>query len=774
MSLDQQHLCLHYSAPASEWSQALPLGNGRLGCMVHGRTTTELLQLNEDSVWYGGPQDRTPKSAQHLPRLRQLIRDGRHGEAEQLVRDEFFSSPASMRHYEPLGSVYLEFGHQQESVKSYKRWLDIGNAISSVVYEFDGSGIRRDVIASHPDNVLVMRITSTQPICFRVSLGRRGENEWDTNEFFDRLTVTESNEAKAVCISMDATPGGQFSNRLCCVVGVKCDIKHGTVGAVGSCINVRSTECLIAIGAHTTYRHSDPRGAAMTDVCKALQTSWGQLLSRHTEDYQGLFNRTSIRLWPDMSEGFTDERIAQRHPEDVGLIALYHNYGRYLLISSSRNGSQPLPANLQGLWNPSFSPPWGSKYTININIQMNYWPAGPFNLFECALPLVELLERMAERGRKTAELMYGCAGWCCHHNTDIWADTDPQDTWMPATLWPLGGLWLCIDVIQMLQYKYDAALHMRLFPILEGCIDFIRDFLVPSEDGDYLVTSPSLSPENTFVAKSGELGIFCEGSVIDMTIIVSALRLYLWSVGTLGKADRLKSDVEVMLTRIAPLRINEDDLIQEWGTHDYKEHEPGHRHVSHLFGLYPGNTIDPIRSPELANAARRVLERRAAHGGGHTGWSRAWLLNMHARLQDAVGCGKHMEALLRNSTLPNLLDNHPPFQIDGNFGGCAGVVECIVQSFQDESTPREEQEIEIRLLPACPVLWSKGEVSGICLRGGWETSFEWENGKIVGPVRVRSTQANCPRARLIFPDGQSVSVRGLGEHEVRCGSDTES
>ncbi|KAK6077407.1 alpha-L-fucosidase [Seiridium cupressi] len=767
MDSDDANLHLHYTSPAREWSQALPLGNGRLGCMVHGRTATELLQLNEDSVWYGGPQDRTPQSAKHLPHLRQLIRDGRHREAEELVRDEFFSSPASMRHYEPLGTAYFEFGHADRDVKAFRRWLDIGSATSTVTYEINGVSIRRDVISSHPDNVLVMHITSSEPISFTVCLGRRGEQEWDTNEFFDRLRVKNDGVEGSSFILMDATPGGQSSNRLCCVAGVKSYPSNGSVEAVGTCVRVKSTDCLVVIGAHTTYRRGDPETAAWTDVSRALKSSWRELLMRHVTDYQSLFNRTSLRIWPDFHRLPTDVRITERDSADAGLIALYHNYGKYLLISSSRDSPKALPANLQGIWSPSFSPPWGSKYTININIQMNYWPAPLSNLSECALPLLTLLERMAERGKKTARTMYGCSGWCSHHTTDIWADTDPQDTWMPATLWPLGGLWLCIDAVQLLQYQYDNALHERLFPLLEGCVEFLCDFLVPSSDGAHLVTSPSLSPENTFVSESGQLGIFCEGSAIDMTIIKSALGLYLWSVGILGKQSPLAEEVEEMMRRIRPLQINQDGLIQEWGIQDHKEYEPGHRHVSHLFGLYPGNSIDPTTSPDLADAARQVLERRAAHGGGHTGWSRAWLLNLHARLRDPQGCGNHMEALLSKSTLPNLLDNHPPFQIDGNFGGCAGVIECLVQSFEGvEPRPEGGKEIVVRLLPACPRSWSAGQLSGICLRGGWQISFRWAQGEIIEPVCVRATQNGFIHAQLVFPNGQSFSVDGFGEHQV--------
>ncbi|KAH8674297.1 Six-hairpin glycosidase-like protein [Xylariales sp. PMI_506] len=754
MDPENLHSCLHYTSPAAEWTQALPIGNGRLGCMVHGRTATEVLQLNEDSVWYGGPQDRTPRAAaQHLPRLRELIRAGRHREAEQLARDEFFASPSSMRHYEPLGQAYLEFEDDSsdgsdrggsvggEKVQDYRRWLDINSAVTSTSYTTaSGVSVTRDAIASYPDGVVALRIKSSRQIRFRAKLSRRGEIEWDTTEFLDSVSArTDGSSPDANGrIVMRAVPGGRDSNELCCVLGARCAPGSGVVRASGTCLVVEATECLIVIGAQTSYRHADPERETSSNVSRALQYTWDELLERHVRDYRELFNRTNLRFWPDSSETPTDVRLSKRDPLDAGLVALYHNYGRYLLIASSRDGPKALPANLQGIWSPSFSPPWGCKFTININTQMNYWPAGLCGLTECFLPLVDLLERMAERGKRTARLMYGCDGWCAHHNADIWADTDPQDTWMPATLWPLGGLWICVDAMIMLEHQYDRHLHERLHPVLKGCIVFLRDFLIPSEDGEYLVTCPSLSPENTYISKSGELGIFCEGSVMDMSIVQAALRLYIQSADKLSDDDTvLREDAACMLARIAPIQVNKDGLIQEWGLGDFEEHEPGHRHVSHLFGLHPGDQIRPRSSPRLAEAARRVLARRAAHGGGHTGWSRAWLLNMHARLEDAEGCGEHMELLLSRSTLPNLLDNHPPFQIDGNFGGCAGIIECILQSSYVQ-TDGAEGLVVISLFPACPKEWqARGRIFGIRVRGGWEISFEWREGQILDPVQVQ-------------------------------------
>ncbi|KAF5025372.1 hypothetical protein F66182_2537 [Fusarium sp. NRRL 66182] len=753
-------LLLHYASPALSWSEALPIGNGRLGAMVYGRTSTELLQLNEDSVWYGGPQDRTPRDAlRNLTRLRQLIREEKHTDAEALVKEAFFATPASLRHYEPLGNCKIEFGHEESHVSDFHRHLDLNTSQNTTLYKFRGVSYRRDAIASFPNNVLAIQFQASEKTRFILRLTRESEIEYETNEFFDSIRAQDAR------IILHAAPGGRDSNRLALVLGVSCDAAHGDVEAVGNCLVVNTTRCVIAIGAHTTFRSRDPEASALHHVDTALQMPWSALVSSHRADYINLFGRMSLRLWPDASHIPTDERI--KNNRDPGLIALYHNYGRYLLISSSRDAEKALPATLQGIWNPSFAPPWGCKFTININLQMNYWPAASCNLLECAVPVLDLLERMAERGKTTAQIMYGCQGWCAHHNTDIWADTDPADRWMPSTIWPLGGVWVCIDVVKMLTYEYHPALHARVAPVLEGCVEFLLDFLIPSACGKYLVTNPSLSPENTFISESGEAGILCEGSVIDTTIVRIALESFIWSTDILNKQHPLRSQVQSALTKLPPLLINDDGLLQEWGLKDYKEAEPGHRHVSHLFGLYPDDSINLDSTPMWAEAASKVLRRRATHGGGHTGWSRAWLLNLHARLKDSRGCEEHMDLLLKSSTLPNLLDNHPPFQIDGNFGGCAGIVECLVQStLRLDSSGK--QTVHVVLLPSLPPTWSNGKLTSIRAKGGWLVSIEWEGGQPIKPIIMETTMPRAPDAIAIFPNGERVSVSGedAGPHQV--------
>ncbi|KAI5465408.1 alpha-L-fucosidase [Mariannaea sp. PMI_226] len=735
MDPEDQHLHLHYSAPATEWAQALPIGNGRLGSMIHGDPDMEVWKLNENSVWYGGPQDRTPRDAlKQLDALRQLVRDEKHAQAESLMRSAFFSMPATMRHYEPLGSCCIHFEHRD--VTNYRRKLDIGTAIHSVDYQH-GGGIshQRQSIASFPDNVILTRITSSKPILFVLNLTRTDDQKADPNEFLDSVHTLDNK------IILHATPGGRNSNRLCLVLGVKVH-DAGVVEAMGNSLAVKSAACTIAIGAHTTYRHAEPELEARRNVDLALAKTWEELVDAHVQDYQALFGKIGLRMWPDASNIPTDHRI--KHLHDPGLVALYHNYGRYLLISSSRDGPKALPANLQGIWNPSFSPLRGSRYIINVNLQMNYWPTGLAGLHECALPLLDLLERMAVRGQQTAKAMYGCRGWCAHHSTDIWADTDPADPRMPSALWPLGGVWLCVEAMDRLEYHWDTSTLRRVAALLEGCVEFILDFLTLSKDGKHLVTCPSGSPENNYVLSDGAVEFLCEGSTIDTSLISVAFQTYFMCHKNLpGKMrEDLAEKVYDILhppnplaPRLPRIVVNQDSLIQEWGSNS-TEPQRGYSHFSHLFGLYPGKLIHPDTAPGISAAAKNVLARRVAHGGDYKGGSRAWLLALHARLRDAKGCGDDMEKLLSQSTLPNMLNcqGDAQFQIDGNFGGCAGIIECLVQSkhYQDQ----RGRYVGIHLLPACPIEWSRGEIRDVRVSGLLALSFSWEDGKIKGEVTV--------------------------------------
>jgi hypothetical protein len=739
---------LWYEQPAAAWEEALPVGNGRLGAMVYGRTDTEMMQLNEDSIWYGGPVSRTPRDArQHLSRLRELIRAGNHVEVDKLINLAFLGSPISQRHYEPLGTVFLDFGHSLNKTTGYRRSLNLETGVSHTQYEHSGISFERDVIASYPDNVLAIRVRSSTATRFTVRLTRVSELEYETNEFLDDLTAEDR------IITMRVTPGGQGSNKACCKVEARCEDGKGTIERIGNSLVITSQETLLVLSAQTTFRQGNIDESTTSDLLQALEHSAEDLWKRHIDDYRSLYGRLSLSLSPSSTSLPTDKRL--KESRDPGLIALYHNFSRYLLISCSRAGKEALPANLQGIWNPSFHPPWGSKYTININIEMNYWLANVGNLSECEMPLFDHLERMAERGKVTAQKMYGCRGWTAHHNTDIWADTDPQDACMTATLWPLGGAWLCTHIWEHYLFTEDESFLRRMFPVLRGCVEFLLDFLIEDATGRYLVTNPSLSPENTFYDEKQNEGVFCEGSTIDIQIVGAILTDFIRGTRTLGLEDELLDAVCHAQSRLPPMKIGTFGQLQEWPL-DYAELEPGHRHSSHLWALYPGNTITPKRTPDLAKSCDVTIRRREAHGGGHTGWSRAWLIALQARLLAAEECAKHLEALLAHSTLPNLLDNHPPFQIDGNFGGGAGIIEMLIQS-QDIGV--------IKLLPACPAGWSFGTLKGVRARGGYELEFSWENGRIVRSVVIHSRLGHG--ALLCFPnDGPQISIKGKGTHRI--------
>lgn len=512
----------------------------------------------------------------------------------------------------------------------------------------------------------------------------------------------------------------------------------------------------ILLAAQTSFRQDDPESTCRLQIESAKKLGYDELKTRHIQDYRSLFSRLKFRLGSDVEGSAaalipTNERMnqARQGKLDLSLISLYYQFGRYLLISSSRPGHKALPANLQGIWNEKMSPTWGSKFTINVNTEMNYWPVETANLSECHEPFLAFLARLQTNGQVTARKMYDCNGWTAHHNTDIWADTAPQDRCITATLWPMGGAWVSTHIWHHFEFTWDTDFLAQAYSVLRGSVEFFLDFLV-DRDG-FKVTNPSLSPENRYRLPNGEEGTMCIAPTMDSELLHQLFTDFLAAADVLKKDNDLeiRQKVEAYLKTLPPLRIGRHGQLQEWW-HDHDEVEPGHRHISHLWALYPGSQITS-KDTELIEACKMTLARRAASGGGHTGWSRAWMIALWARLGDGDEAAMHVGEILRTSTHDSLLDDHPPFQIDGNFGATAGITEILVQSHAGE----------LSLLPALPTSWSEGSIEGICARGGFEVSLTWASGLLTAcTVRSKSGQnclLNSKQTFAVFSHGEMIA-----------------
>ena len=710
--------------PAENWDEALPVGNGRLGGMIFGRVNEELIQLNEDSIWSGGFRKRNnSKAYANLEKMRQLIRDGKTTEAENLCAEAFYGTNENQRHYQPLGDLHI-WQQSDGEVLNYKRSLDISKAVSTTAWQSGGVKYFREVFVSHTDEVMTVVFTSNTKgkINFVAAIDGK-DDDYDKNEAYDDSTVL-----------FTMTDGIPYA------AAISVSAVGGECGTDANRISVKNADsAMLTIACQTSFRTGDYEKTAISQAKKAHRTGADALLKRHIADYKKLYDRCTFELCDNSggnSEKPTDERLklVKEGGRDNKLVEMYFNFSRYLMIAGSRENT--LPLNLQGIWNKDMWPAWGGKYTININTEMNYWAAEIQNLSECHMPLFDHIERMRENGRVTAREMYRCKGTVCHHNTDIWGDTAPQDKWLPGTLWPMGMAWLCLHIYEHYKFTGDREFLAEKYDTMREAAEFFEDYLI--EDGKgRLVTSPSVSPENTYYTKDGVKGTLCQGPTMDSSILNQLFTAVAESAQILDIDAEFAMKMLELRSRLPEPEVGKYGQIMEWAE-DYDEVEPGHRHISQLFALYPADIISFHKTPELAKAARATLDRRLSYGGGHTGWSRAWIINMWARLYDGEKVGENVTALLSNSTSINMFDMHPPFQIDGNFGGGAGIAEALLQSHSGE----------ICFIPALPKEWESGSVKGMKARGGFEVSFSWAGGK----MQTAEIKSLCGNSCTVYSD----------------------
>ena len=735
---------LWYTKPAAEWEEALPLGNGRLGAMIAGNLREERIQVNEETIWYGGWEDRlNPDARENLPKLRELVRQGRISEAEHLIRLAFISGPDGQRGYQTLGDIEMKYLNDpsQEECTAYRRELDLDRAVCRVQYEnAKKEAFERTCFISRPADCMVLHLRAPKgKVSVEVMLNRA--------KYFDRTGKVNDH---TIYLS-----GNLGKNALEFAMCLSAKAKGGRVYTMGHTLVVKGAdEAVLYFGADSTFRSAsadvaswEPRvqevlAEKITEKLeRAMAREYGELLAEHEKDYREFYDRVALSL-PEKEENAalpTDERLQRiiSGGTDEGLAKLLFDYGRYLLIGCSRPGD--LPATLQGIWNKDFMAPWDSKYTININTEMNYWPAEVCALPECHTALFDLIGRMREHGRSIARRMYDCRGLMAHHNTDLYGDCAPQDNWIPATIWTMGAAWLCTHLWMHYSYTQDLEFLKWAYPVMAEAALFFVDFL--EEKDGYLVTNPSLSPENVYILPSGEQGCCCMGATMDLEILRELFTGCKKAAEILGDAvdeaeipdvsdmRKLQKEINAALEKLPPIRIDSTGRVMEW-MEEYEEAEPGHRHVSQLYGLYPSDQISMDKTPELAAAAAETLRVRLANGGGHTGWSRAWIINFYAKLWDGEKAWENICQMLAKSTYANLFDRHPPFQIDGNFGVTAAIAQMLVQS----------REQEVILLPALPKAWEQGTVKGLRLVGNAGIALAWKDGRLL-QCRVTADQA---------------------------------